>query len=97
VLSPHEDLLRALVAETPDMTLAEIRDQLRQQRSISVCLATIHVSLRRSGCGFQKKDAEGGRAGPCDVAERRHRLAVYQRYMDAVRFSFSMRTRLTTR
>src|SRR5215469_17975693 len=26
ILSPHEDLLRALVAERPDLTLAEIRD-----------------------------------------------------------------------
>ena len=43
----HEELLRALVAARPDMTLAEIRDELRQQRGISVYLAAIHVSLRR--------------------------------------------------
>src|SRR5262245_31876431 len=53
VLSTHEDLLR--VAERPDITLAEMRDELRQQRGISVCLATIHVSLRRLGLRFKKR------------------------------------------
>jgi putative transposase len=47
VLLPHEELLGALVSGRPDITLAEIRDELRQQRGVSVCLATIHVSLRR--------------------------------------------------
>ena len=55
VLSPHEDLLRALVAERPDMTLAEIRDELRRQRGLSVCLATIHVRLHRLGLRFKKR------------------------------------------
>src|SRR5438552_17215371 len=55
VLSPHEELLRALVSERPDITLAEIRDELRQQRGVSVCLATIHVSLRRLGLRFKKR------------------------------------------
>src|SRR5438874_5415228 len=62
VLLPHEELLRAMVGERPDITLAEIRDELRQQRGVSVCLATIHVSLRRLGLRF-KKELEGGRAG----------------------------------
>src|SRR5438874_5668563 len=55
VLLPHEELLRALVSERPDITLAEIRDELRQQRGVSVCLATIHVSLRRLGLRFKKR------------------------------------------
>src|SRR4029079_7818757 len=60
ILSPHEDLLRAMVAERPDMTLAEIRDELRQQRGLSVCLATIHVRLHRLGLRF--RDPNPGRA-----------------------------------
>jgi len=55
VLLPHQELLRALVSERPDITLAEIRDELRQQRGVSVCLATIHVSLRRLGLRFKKR------------------------------------------
>jgi len=54
VLLPHQELLRALVTERPDITLAEIRDELRQQRGVSVCLATIHVSLRRLGLRFKR-------------------------------------------
>jgi putative transposase len=55
ILSPHEDLLREMVAERPDMTLAEIRDELRRQRGLSVCLATIHVRLHRLGLRFKKR------------------------------------------
>src|SRR5215472_14871743 len=55
VLSPHEDMLRALVAQRPEITLGEIRDELRQQRGISVCLVTIHVRLRRLGLRFKKR------------------------------------------
>src|SRR5205814_9891042 len=55
VLLPHQELLRALVTERPDITLAEIRDELRQQRGVSVCLATIHVSLRRLGLRVKKR------------------------------------------
>jgi transposase len=63
VLLPHEELLRALVTERSDITLAEIRDELRQQRGISVCLATIHVSLRRLGLRFKKRMARPVRKG----------------------------------
>src|SRR5437660_11997594 len=58
LLAPHEAVLRALVAERPDITLAEIQSELRRQRGVSVCLATIHVGLRRLGLR-QKKRAHG--------------------------------------
>jgi putative transposase len=54
VLEPHEEL-RALVAERPNITLAENRDELRQRHGVSVCLATIHVSLRRLGVQHKKR------------------------------------------
>ena len=63
VLAPHEDVLRALVAAQPDITLAEIQAELRRQHGIRVCLATIHVRLRRLGLRH-KKEPESGRAGP---------------------------------
>src|SRR5713101_2702866 len=63
LLAPHEDVLRALVAEQPDITLAEIQAELRRQRGLTVCLATIHVRLRRLGLRH-KKEPESGRAGP---------------------------------
>jgi putative transposase len=55
LLAPHEAVLRALVAERPDITLAEIRSELRRQRDVSVCLATIHVGLRRLGLRHKKR------------------------------------------
>jgi len=54
-LAPHEKALRSLVSERPDITLAEIQDELRQQRGVSVCLTTIHVSLRRLGLRHKKR------------------------------------------
>src|SRR5262249_60229194 len=39
ILSPHEDLLRALVGERPDRTLAGIRDELRREPRASASLA----------------------------------------------------------
>jgi len=55
VLAPHEKALRSLVSERPDIPLAEIQHELRQQRGVSVCLATIHVSLRRLGLRHKKR------------------------------------------
>ena len=55
VLAPHEDVLRALVAAQPDITLAEIQAELCRQRGIRVCLATIHVRLRRLGLRHKKR------------------------------------------
>src|SRR5262245_55991868 len=58
--SPPADLVAArgsaagLVAERPDITLAEIGDELRRQRGLSVCLATIYVRLHRLGLRFKK-------------------------------------------
>ena len=49
------DVLRALVAAQPDITLAEIQAELRRQRGITVCLATIHVRLRRLGLRHKKR------------------------------------------
>jgi transposase len=55
ILAPYEAALRALVAEKPDITLAEIRDALERQHGIAVCLATIHVHLRRLGLRHKKR------------------------------------------
>ncbi len=55
VLAPHEGVLRGLVAAQPDMTLREIQAELQQRCGMSVCLATIHVTLRRLGLRFKKR------------------------------------------
>ncbi len=55
ILGPHEAALRAMVTARPDMTLKEIQAELRQRCGVSVCLATIHVMLRRLGLRFKKR------------------------------------------
>src|SRR5712691_2780252 len=55
VLAPHEDILRTLVYEQPDITLAEIQAELTRQRGVAVCLATIHAHLRRLGLRHKKR------------------------------------------
>jgi putative transposase len=55
VLGPHEDVLRALVAERADITLAEIQGELHRRRGVTVCLATIHLQLRRLGLRHKKR------------------------------------------
>ncbi len=55
LLAPHDDVLRALVTAQPDITLAEIQAALRRQRGLTVCLATIHVRLRRLGLRHKKR------------------------------------------
>ena len=55
VLAAHEDVLRALVEEKPDITLAELQAELRRRRGVAVCLATIHAHLRRLGLRHKKR------------------------------------------
>jgi putative transposase len=55
LLGPHEGVLRALVAKKPDITLAELQAELHRQRSVTVCLATIHAYLRRLGLRHKKR------------------------------------------
>jgi transposase len=47
LLEPHAELLRALVAAQPDITLAEIQAELRQRGIVVQALSTIHHMLRR--------------------------------------------------
>ncbi len=55
ILGPHEGLLRGLVAAQPDITLREIQAELGSRCGVTVCLATIHVQLRRLGLRHKKR------------------------------------------
>lgn len=58
-LRPHYPRIRELLAATPDMTLAEMRDELK----VAVALSTLWAAVRGLGYTF-KKSQPGGRAGP---------------------------------
>jgi putative transposase len=53
LLEPYDALLAEL-ADGEDTTLAEIQAELRQRLGLTVCLATIHVRLRRLGLRHKK-------------------------------------------
>jgi transposase len=69
-LRGHLPRIRALLAATPDMTLAELRDELR----VAVALSTLWAAVRSLGLTFEKS-GPGGRAGPAGRAGRPRRLA----------------------
>ena len=52
-LEPHRERLRALVGETPHLTIDRLQDLLAAQR-IAVCRDTIWRFLRREGLRFKK-------------------------------------------
>ena len=60
-LAVHEDLVRQLVAEQPDITLAELKDRLRKKK-ITVGKSSISRFLHHLKLPFKKKLA-GSRAG----------------------------------
>src|SRR5450631_2254322 len=61
-LAAHEDLVRQLVAEQPDMTLAELEARLAKKK-ITVGKSSISRFLHHLKLSFKKKPS-GGRAGP---------------------------------
>ena len=61
-LAAHEELIRRLVAEQPDITLAELEARLAKKK-ISVGKSSISRFLHHLKLPFKKKSS-GGRAGP---------------------------------
>jgi transposase len=61
-LVAHEDLVRQLVAEQPDITLAEFEARLAKKK-ITVGKSSISRFLHHLKLTFKKKPS-GGRAGP---------------------------------
>jgi len=56
-LDAHEVFILALVAERPDISLAEIAACLAAQRAVSACPATVWYFFDRRGISFKKNRA----------------------------------------
>lgn len=72
-IEAHKDWLMDLVRETPDLTLAEIRDRLGA-RDVSASITGVWRFYRRHGVSFKKnrtrrRAGAGGRAGGADGLE----------------------------
>lgn len=68
VLAAHEELVRSLIKEQPDITLAELETRLAKKK-VLVCKSSISRFLHHLKLPFKKKSA-GRRAGS---ARRRRR------------------------
>jgi transposase len=62
-LEPHRTWLLALIAEEPDLTLAEIRDRLLGAHDLRIGVSSIWRFYDMSGISF-KKSGSRRRAGP---------------------------------
>ena len=72
-LAAHEDLVRQLVSEQPDITLAELEDRLRKKK-ITDGKSSISRFLHHLKLPFKKK-SPGGRAGPPGRSRRAQSIA----------------------
>ena len=51
----QRDFLMAVIRETPDITLAELRVRLINERGETFAISTIHGFFRRHGVSFKKR------------------------------------------
>ncbi len=54
-IEAQHDFLMAAIAKEPDITLAELRDRLIDERGERFALSTIHDFFRRHGISFKKR------------------------------------------
>ena len=55
LLEPHGDLLVHLVAAAPDLTLAELRERVRERCGVAVGPSTLHAALHRLGLRHKQR------------------------------------------
>jgi transposase len=64
-IEAQADLLMSAIKETPDITLAELRQRLIEERGEVFAISTIHDFYRRHGVTFKKRRrTPASRTGP---------------------------------
>lgn len=64
-IEAQSDLLMSAISETPDITLAELRQRLIDERGETFAISTIHEFYRRHGVTFKKRRrTPASRTGP---------------------------------
>lgn len=64
-IEAQADLLMSAIEETPDITLAELRQRLIDERGETFAISTIHEFYRRHGVTFKKRRrTPASRTGP---------------------------------
>ena len=54
-IEAQADFLMTAIEETPDITLAELRDRLLDERGETFAISTIHEFFRRHGISYKKR------------------------------------------
>jgi len=93
-LAAHEDLVRKLVAEQPDITLAELEDRLAKKK-ITVAKSSISRFLHHLKLSFKKSLRAAEQDRP-DVAAARSALQRRQKKLDPRRLVFIDETAVST-
>src|ERR1700674_3322701 len=95
-LEPHTDLVKELVAEQPDRTLAELRDRLAKEQ-VMVSQSAISRFLHHINLTFKKKSVHAAEQDRPDVAAARRALRKEQPTLDPKKLVFIDETAATTK
>src|SRR5664279_5216828 len=95
VLAAHEAMVRQLVAEQPDITLAELVTQLAKKR-ITVGKSSVSRFLHHLKLSFKKKSLRAAEQDRPDVAAARKALQKQQPRLDSKRLVFIDETAIST-
>ena len=95
-LEPHTDLVKELVAQQPDRTLAELRDRLAKEQ-VTVSQSAISRFLHHIDLTFKKKTVHAAEQDRPDVAAARRALRKQQQTLDPKRLVFIDETGATTK
>jgi len=95
-LEPHTDLVKELVAEQPDRTLAELRDRLAKEQ-VTVSQSAISRFLHHINLTFKKKSVHAAEQDRPDVAAARRALRKQQQTLDPKKLVFIDETAATTK
>src|ERR1700694_1167043 len=95
-LEPHTDLVKELVAEQPDRTLAELRDRLAKEQGTGSQSASSRF-LPPLNLTFKKKSVHAAEQDRPDVAAARRALRKQQQTLDPKKLVFIDETAATTK
>jgi len=96
-LDPHEAFLRALIAETDDIALAEMRARLLEEHDLTVGLGTLWSFLDARGLTYKNKTAHATEQDCPDVKAAREAWFEGQPDLDPARLVFLDETWTSTK
>jgi transposase len=84
----HEEAVRQIRGEKPDVTLNEMRRQLKKHTGLSVSEPTMSRTMRRLGLTRKRKSVEASERGRPDVQEKRSKFRLRAAVWDPRRLVF---------